>query len=150
MSDRSCTTLIVGASQAGLQLAASLRQYGDDGSILLVGGEKHAPYQRPPLSKAYLAGKADAGSLSLRTPEWYSTKRIDLLLLPESEHAIAEHPELADRLGDIEALLEPMQGVRGGFGRGFCAAGRREVPDAIEERRDVIDESEPIEPSRTR
>jgi 3-phenylpropionate/trans-cinnamate dioxygenase ferredoxin reductase component len=73
-------TLIVGASQAGVQLAASLRELGDDEPILLVGSEPRPPYQRPPLSKAYLSGKATADSLVLRSPEWYAGKRVDLRL----------------------------------------------------------------------
>ena len=51
--------LIVGASQAGVQVAASLRDHGYDGPITLVGAEARQPYQRPPLSKAFLAGNAD-------------------------------------------------------------------------------------------
>ena len=73
-------TLIVGASQAGVQLATSLRELGDDEPILLVGSEPRPPYQRPPLSKAYLSGKATAESLELRSPEWYAEKRVDLRL----------------------------------------------------------------------
>jgi 3-phenylpropionate/trans-cinnamate dioxygenase ferredoxin reductase subunit len=71
--------LIVGASQAGLQVAVSLRELGFTGSIALVGDETHAPYQRPPLSKAYLAGKATVETLSLRTPEFYTEHGIELL-----------------------------------------------------------------------
>jgi 3-phenylpropionate/trans-cinnamate dioxygenase ferredoxin reductase subunit len=73
-------TLIVGASQAGIQIATSLRDLGDEGPILLVGSEPRSPYQRPPLSKAYLAGKATAESLELRSPQWYAEKRVDLRL----------------------------------------------------------------------
>lgn len=73
-------TLIVGASQAGVQLATSLRELGDDEPILLVGCEPRPPYQRPPLSKAYLSGKATAESLELRSLEWYAEKRVDLRL----------------------------------------------------------------------
>ena len=73
-------TLIVGASQAGVQLATSLRELGDDEPILLVGSEPRPPYQRPPLSKAYLSGKATADSLLLRSPEWYAGKQVDLRL----------------------------------------------------------------------
>jgi 3-phenylpropionate/trans-cinnamate dioxygenase ferredoxin reductase subunit len=72
-------TLIVGASQAGVQLAASLRELGYDEAITLVGAEKHYPYSRPPLSKAFLAGKADLASLELRTPAFYADRRIDVL-----------------------------------------------------------------------
>lgn len=72
-------TLIVGASQAGLQLAVSLRQFGTTGPITLVGEEVHPPYQRPPLSKEFLAGQADFGSLALRTPAFYADTGIDLV-----------------------------------------------------------------------
>ena len=72
-------TLIVGASQAGLQLAVSLRELGDTAPITLVGEEAHPPYQRPPLSKEYLAGAADRGSLMFRTPAFYADKGIDLV-----------------------------------------------------------------------
>ena len=71
--------LVVGASQAGVQLAASLRELGHDGAITLVGAEPHAPYQRPPLSKAYLAGAATAESLALRNDAFYASHDIDLL-----------------------------------------------------------------------
>jgi 3-phenylpropionate/trans-cinnamate dioxygenase ferredoxin reductase subunit len=73
-------TLIVGASQAGVQLAASLRELGDVEPILLAGSEPRPPYQRPPLSKGYLSGKATADSLLLRSPEWYAGKRVELRL----------------------------------------------------------------------
>ncbi len=72
-------TLIVGASQAGLQLAVSLRQLGDDGAITLVGEEVHPPYERPPLSKEFLAGAAEADKLAFRTPAFYADNSIDLV-----------------------------------------------------------------------
>lgn len=71
--------LIVGANQAGVQLACSLRDGGYDAPITLVGAEPHAPYQRPPLSKAYLAGKATAQSLAFRAPEFYADRQIDVV-----------------------------------------------------------------------
>lgn len=63
--------LIVGAGQAGMQIAVSLRDEGFEGSITIVGEEHHGPYQRPPLSKAFLAGESDEESLELRNPEFY-------------------------------------------------------------------------------
>lgn len=48
--------VIVGAGQAGLQTAEALRAEGWEGGILLLGVEPHAPYHRPPLSKAYMLG----------------------------------------------------------------------------------------------
>ena len=73
------SVLVIGASQAGVQLAASLRELGHDGAITLVGAEPHLPYQRPPLSKAYLAGVATAQSLALRNDAFYASHDIDLL-----------------------------------------------------------------------
>jgi 3-phenylpropionate/trans-cinnamate dioxygenase ferredoxin reductase component len=61
--------IIIGAGQAGLQVALSLRQGGHEGEIMLFGDEPHLPYQRPPLSKAYLKGTATRESLSFRTEE---------------------------------------------------------------------------------
>jgi 3-phenylpropionate/trans-cinnamate dioxygenase ferredoxin reductase component len=72
-------TLIVGASQAGLQLAVSLRELGDPGAITLVGAEAHPPYQRPPLSKEYLSGAADGNKLTFRAPSFYVEQAIDLV-----------------------------------------------------------------------
>lgn len=71
--------LVVGACQAGVTLAGSLRERGHDGPIVLVGAEPHLPYQRPPLSKAYLSGAATAESLALRTQEWFNAQRIELI-----------------------------------------------------------------------
>jgi 3-phenylpropionate/trans-cinnamate dioxygenase ferredoxin reductase subunit len=72
-------TVIVGASQAGLQLAVSLRQLGHRAPITLVGEETHAPYQRPPLSKEFLAGQAEFETLAFRATDFYATHGIDLV-----------------------------------------------------------------------
>ena len=72
-------TLIIGACQAGVQLACSLRELGDTEPIVLVGEEPHAPYQRPPLSKAFLRGQATADSLTFRTHEFYAEHSIELV-----------------------------------------------------------------------
>ncbi|GAB3522002.1 NAD(P)/FAD-dependent oxidoreductase [Phytohabitans suffuscus] len=73
------TALIVGASQAGVQLATSLRDHGYTAPIVLVGAEAHAPYQRPPLSKQFLSGAADLASLELRTAGFYAERGIDVI-----------------------------------------------------------------------
>lgn len=70
--------VIVGAGQGGLQAAASLRQSGYEGALTLIGDEPGLPYQRPPLSKAYMAdGNPDA--LQLRAAEFYASRRITYL-----------------------------------------------------------------------
>ncbi len=71
--------LIVGASHAGAQLATSLRQEGWTGEIVLIGEEATLPYQRPPLSKAYLAGKSTLDELAIRSTEFYVKQGIQLL-----------------------------------------------------------------------
>lgn len=63
--------VVVGASHAGAQLVTSLRQGGWSGEILLVGDEPVLPYQRPPLSKAYLAGKLGLTELAIRSEDFY-------------------------------------------------------------------------------
>jgi 3-phenylpropionate/trans-cinnamate dioxygenase ferredoxin reductase subunit len=72
--------VIVGAGHAGGTAAALLRQYGYEGPISVVGDEPIAPYQRPPLSKAWLKGEADAESLALRPVSFYQEHNIDLVL----------------------------------------------------------------------
>ncbi|CCQ74511.1 NAD(P)/FAD-dependent oxidoreductase [Magnetospira sp. QH-2] len=70
--------VIVGAGQAGYQTAESLRQEGYEGSITVVGEEPHVPYQRPPLSKAYLLGETDKHRLKFRAEEYYGEHAIDM------------------------------------------------------------------------
>src|SRR3954469_18338583 len=72
--------VILGAGHAGGTAAALLRQYGFEGPITLVGSEPIPPYQRPPLSKAWLKGEADADSLALKPVEFYIEHGIDLRL----------------------------------------------------------------------
>ena len=73
------SVVIVGGGQAGFQTAASLRQEGFDGRITLVGDEPGLPYQRPPLSKAYLLGKIGADALRLRPEKYFADHRIELV-----------------------------------------------------------------------
>lgn len=68
--------VIVGASHAAAQLCASLRQNGWAGEIVLVGDEPSLPYQRPPLSKTFLAGTATLADLLVRKPEFYEKEQV--------------------------------------------------------------------------
>ena len=70
--------VIVGGGHAGGQAAASLRQAGYAGAIIIVGEEPHVPYQRPPLSKQYLAGEQGLDRVILRPEAFYRDKRIEL------------------------------------------------------------------------
>ena len=72
--------VIVGAGHAGVQAAVSLREEGFDGGIVLLSAEKDAPYQRPPLSKAFLKGEMEIHGLPLRAEAHFRERRIDLRL----------------------------------------------------------------------
>lgn len=71
--------IIVGAGHAGYQVAASLRQTGFAARICLINDEAHLPYQRPPLSKAYIKGSAGPESLTFRPEKFYQDQRIELI-----------------------------------------------------------------------
>lgn len=71
--------LIVGASQSGVQLAGSLRALGYEGRLTLLGDEDHRPYQRPPLSKAFLHGDMTRDQMVLRNADYWSEHRINLV-----------------------------------------------------------------------
>jgi 3-phenylpropionate/trans-cinnamate dioxygenase ferredoxin reductase subunit len=73
------TVVVVGAGQSGFQAVASLRDRGFAGRVVLAGDEPGVPYQRPPLSKAYLAGTAGLEQLHLRGAGFFAEKDIELI-----------------------------------------------------------------------
>ncbi|MEO0669379.1 MAG: FAD-dependent oxidoreductase [Pseudomonadota bacterium] len=72
--------VVIGAGQAGASCVAKLRNLGFDGGITLIGAEAVPPYQRPPLSKAYLLGDMTLERLFLRPESYYADQNIDLRL----------------------------------------------------------------------
>ncbi len=72
--------VIVGGGLAGAKAAEALREQGFDGRIVLAAEEKIRPYERPPLSKQYLQGKADRDSIFVHPPDWYDANRVGLVL----------------------------------------------------------------------
>lgn len=72
--------VIIGGGQAAAQACASLRQFGFSGSITLVGDEAALPYQRPPLSKAYMKGELAEDRLYFKPAAWYEDQNIDTVL----------------------------------------------------------------------
>ena len=74
------TIVIVGAGQAGVQAVASLRAEGFAGAITMGGDEAFAPYQRPPLSKAYLLGTFERDRLFLKPDAFYRESACELIL----------------------------------------------------------------------
>jgi 3-phenylpropionate/trans-cinnamate dioxygenase ferredoxin reductase component len=77
--------LIVGAGHAGFQVAASLRQAGYKDRVAIINDEPHLPYQRPPLSKAYLKGSGGPDTLMFRPQKFYDDQTIELI----ADHAVA-------------------------------------------------------------
>jgi 3-phenylpropionate/trans-cinnamate dioxygenase ferredoxin reductase subunit len=92
--------LIVGAGHAGGACATFLRQYGFAGPIQLIGDEPIPPYQRPPLSKAWLKGEADATSLALKPSNFYAENKITLRLSARVERIDRRAKSVALRGGD--------------------------------------------------
>lgn len=71
--------LIVGAGHAGFQVAASLRQAGYKDRVAIINDEAHLPYQRPPLSKAYLKGTGGPDTLMFRPQKFFDDQKIELI-----------------------------------------------------------------------
>lgn len=110
MSETHADVLIVGAGQAGAQAAITLRQEGFAGSIRMLGEEPDLPYERPPLSKAYLAGEVTADRLLLRPPAFWAERDIQILT--------------GTRVTRVEGKTAFSEdGGRHGFGRLIWAAG---------------------------
>ncbi len=106
--------VVAGAGQAGFQLAASLREGGFRDPITLIGDETALPYQRPPLSKAYLAGKTDQEGLFLRQPGFFA------------EHAITHRPGIrATGIDRSERRLHLSDGESLGYDHLVLATGAR-------------------------
>ncbi|MDG1007703.1 MAG: FAD-dependent oxidoreductase [Alphaproteobacteria bacterium] len=74
------SVVVIGAGQAALQTIISLRQGGYEAAITLVGDEAYLPYQRPPLSKAYLSGKMERERLFLKPDAFYTDNQVTLKL----------------------------------------------------------------------
>ncbi|MGD0320392.1 MAG: FAD-dependent oxidoreductase [Acidimicrobiales bacterium] len=80
MLDASSTVAVAGASLAGLRATETLRSAGFEGRIVLIGAERHLPYERPPLSKQFLAGTWGLDRVLLREPEEIEALGLDLRL----------------------------------------------------------------------
>ena len=114
--------LIVGAGHGGFQVALSLRQLGFKERICLINDEAHLPYQRPPLSKAYLKGSGGPETLMFRPEKFYADQRIELI---------------GDRAVAIDRAARKLKLASGGvldYGRLVLATGARnrliDIPNA--------------------
>jgi 3-phenylpropionate/trans-cinnamate dioxygenase ferredoxin reductase component len=91
----STTFVIIGGGLAGAKAVEALRDSGFDGEIIFFAEEKHLPYERPPLSKEYLAGKKSLSDFTVQNSDWYRDHNVDLRLgsrvsaLNAGEHSVA-------------------------------------------------------------
>ena len=97
------TFVIVGANACGGTAAAALREEGFDGRVILIGDERHPPYERPPLSKEYLRGEQPLDKGYLRPADWYEEQNIETRfgtraerLDPQNRQVILEGGEAID------------------------------------------------------
>lgn len=72
------TFVVVGAGQAGVRAVRALRREGFDGRIVLLGDEPYLPYERPPLSKSFLAGKTGAEELAFHDRAWFDDNDVEV------------------------------------------------------------------------
>jgi len=107
------TFLIIGANMAGGTAAATLREEGFDGRVVLIGREPHPPYERPPLSKEYLRGEEQEPRF-IRPPEWYEKNQIE-----------TRFGETAERVDVAGRSVELLGGERIAFDSLLIATGCR-------------------------
>lgn len=102
MVDADQTFVIVGGGLAGAKAAETLRSEGFTGRVILIGDERDHPYERPPLSKGFLAGKEERDSVFVHEPGWYAQADIELHLGQSVVHLDRETRTV--RLGDGTAV----------------------------------------------
>ncbi len=85
--------VVVGASVGGVAFAQRYRQKGGVGEVVLIGAERHLPYDRPPLSKKALIDEAwDPGANGLAKPEWYAEQGVQLRAATTAARLLADQP----------------------------------------------------------
>jgi 3-phenylpropionate/trans-cinnamate dioxygenase ferredoxin reductase component len=106
------TFVVVGGGLAGGKAVTALREQGFDGSVVLVAEEVQAPYERPPLSKDYLAGKASRADFDVHPFDWYRENNVELRL---GTRAVALHRD--------QSQVELSDGARVTYDRLLLATG---------------------------
>lgn len=140
--------LIVGAGHGGAQAALLLRQAGFEGSVAMIGDEREPPYERPPLSKEYMAGDKEFDRILIRPRQFWEDRNIDLLLGKRVRHIDAAAKTVT--IGEDESFgydkliwatggSPRMLSCPGAEAKGIHSIRRREDVDAIIARLPQID-----------
>ncbi|WP_118185325.1 NAD(P)/FAD-dependent oxidoreductase [Paraburkholderia phosphatilytica] len=116
------TIVVIGGGQAAGWIVKTLRKEGFDGRLVMIADEAHPPYERPPLSKAVLAGEADIGTVRLVKPEDFAALDIE-----------AWQPERAASIDRAQRIVRTESGREVQYDRLVIATGgaARRLPDAI-------------------
>lgn len=143
--------VIVGAGQAGYQLASSLRDAHYEGRIVLIGDEHEPPYQRPPLSKSFLSGAIEADAVTFQQPDHYHGRSIDLMLgtsvarIERGEKYVEtesgerlNYDQLVLATGAANRALPGAQGIEGVFGLRTLADARAIRDSLLAAKRAVV------------
>ncbi len=133
----SADIVIVGTGHGGAQAAIALRQQGHEGSILMLGRDAYPPYERPPLSKEYLAGEKPFERIMIRPEKFWADKNIDIKLgAMVSEVDWMDHQAV---LGDGTSIAyRKLIWAGGGDPRRLsCPGARLKAVHAVRDRRDV-------------
>jgi 3-phenylpropionate/trans-cinnamate dioxygenase ferredoxin reductase subunit len=138
--------VIVGASYAGLQIAASAREAGYDGDILLIGDEPDAPYQRPPLSKGFLTGGFGQERLPLRSQAYYDEMQIQWMPSTRAVRIDRERKEL-ELHGGARIAYDHLALTTGARVRGLDCEGASH--NAVHYLRDLRDAKRLVEHAQT-
>jgi NADPH-dependent 2,4-dienoyl-CoA reductase/sulfur reductase-like enzyme len=112
MTETPSNVVIAGGGLAGAKTAEALRTKGYDGAITLFGAESHVPYERPPLSKGYLQGKAEFDEAIVLPADWYPQNDV---ALHTGVEVVAVHPQNSE--------VELADGTREGYGALVLATG---------------------------
>jgi len=113
--------VLIGGGQTSASAARTLRRQGFDGSIIIVGDEPHAPYQRPALSKEYLQGRSSIDEIWAAAPEWYSQNDVQL--------EIGARVARVDR-STLDVVLEDDRKLRADAVLIATGGARRRLPNA--------------------
>jgi 3-phenylpropionate/trans-cinnamate dioxygenase ferredoxin reductase component len=129
--------IIVGAGHGGAQAAVVLRQSGFEGSITMIGREDEPPYERPPLSKEYLAKEKEFERLYIRPPHFWAEKDIELILGTEVVAIDPETQSITLSTGEPRSYGDLIWATGGDPRRLTCPGSELAGIHAVRDRKDV-------------